>query len=312
MNRGSRYRRNNRKRKTKKIIIISISAVLILFVIFMVSGLFLSEKVKENAFTATTNNQGGKIPQSEQVVPSVNAYPLAILEDGSSFNSRFSAVSDVADQVCVSLNTPQGELLFKSTVASHFSDILVKSDASALSGYTDTLQYYEIYSTALLYMKSPTDAELVSNVYSSIWSSIACEAIRAGINDVLLVSNASVDEVDKLCTLADSIHLTEENAVVGITVPQQVLEDENYVELINSLAKSFDYLAINATELETNDRSTLLEAIEATIGNFQDQIIYHKMRVLLPNVSTAEEQSAFVELLAKYAITNWQISPNKA
>lgn len=312
MNRGSRYRRNNRKRKTKKIIIISISAVLILFVIFMASGLFLSEKVRENTFTSSTNTSGGRVPESEQVAPSVNAYPLALLEDGSSFSSRFSAVADTASEVCVSLNSPQGELLFRSSVASYFSDVTVKSDASALSGYTDTLRDYEIYSTALLYVKSPTSTELVSDVYSSIWSSIACEAIRAGINDVLLISDAAVEDVNKLCALADNIHLTEENAIIGITVPQQVLEDENYVELINTLAKSFDYLAINTTELSVSEDSTLLDSIESTIKDLQLQIMYHNMRVLLPNGASTEEQATFIELLAKYNINNWQISPNKA
>ena len=311
MNRGSRYRRNNRKRKTKKIIIISISAILVLFVIFIASGLLLSKKVQQNPFSPSTNSQGGNVAEDEQTVPRVNAYPLAILEDGSSFNSRFSAVSDTADAVCISLNTPQGDLLFRSSVASHFSDISIKSDASALSGYTNTLQSYEIYCTALLYMKSPSDNELISNVYSSIWTSIACEAIRTGVDDVLLISDASVEDVNKLCALADSIHLTEENAVVGITVPQQVLENENYVELINTLSKSFDYLAIDTTDLLTKENTTLLETIETTVGKLQDQIMYHNMRVLLPRGASTEEQNAFTELLARYAITNWQISPNR-
>ena len=93
MNRRSRYRRNNRKRKTKKIILISVFAILILFVIFMASGLFLSEKVKENDFTSSINNQGIKAPETEQTVQAVNAYPVALLEDGSSFSARLSSVT---------------------------------------------------------------------------------------------------------------------------------------------------------------------------------------------------------------------------
>ena len=310
MNRGSRYRRNNRKRKTKKIILISVFAILILFVIFMASGLFLSEKVKENDFTASINNQGVKAPETEQTVQAVNAYPLALLEDGSSFSSRLSSVNDDAKAVCISLNTPSGTLLFRSSVASHFS-LAQKSDASSLSGYVNSIESNDLYSTALLYLSSDSDSALVSDVYTSIWCAVACEAVQAGVDDVLLVSEPSFDNVDKLCSLANNVHLAEETALVGITVPQAILEDENYVKLISDLSKAFDYLAIDTTNLSASKDATLLEKIEDTIKGLQDQILYHKMRILLPCGSNLEEQNAFIELLAKYNVNNWQISPNK-
>ncbi len=310
MNRGSRYRRNNRKRKTKKIIIISISAVLVLFMIFMVSGLFLSDKVRENDFTSSINNQGGKVPESEKTISTVNAFPLALLEDGSSFLSRLSAVNDKSESVCISLNSPDGMLLFNSSVASHFS-LSVKSDASALTGYVNSIEGDGLYSTALLYLENDSNSALISDVYYSIWCSIACEAIQTGVNDVLLVSNSSFDNVDKLCSLANGIHLTEEEAIVGITVPQSVLEDENYRVLISKLAEAFDYLAIDTTNLSTTSETTVLKKMENTIKDFQDQILYHKMRILLPHGTSEEDQTAFIELLTKYNINNWQISPNK-
>lgn len=312
MNNGSRYRRNRRKKRIKTALIISICAILVLFVIFMITGLVLSEKTKDPD-GSEDNTQTNEPSQDQKLdAPVVNAYPLALLEDGSTFNSRLSAIPDEADSVCVSLNLPNGELLFRSSVSSHFSNLLVKGDATQISRYTTPIKSDELYSTALLYMAdfSNGNSDFVSDVYSSIWSAIACEAISNGINDVLLIPNESYTNVDKLCTLAKSIHLTDENAIIGLAISEDILNDKNSTQLINRLADSFNYLAINATDITKNDEKTPVEQIESSIKGLQLQIMYHNMRVLLPKGTNIEEQTSFIELVTKYNITNWQISPN--
>lgn len=311
MNKGSRYRRNRRKRRIKSIAIISISALIILFVIFMVVGLSLSKKPKPSD-GGDFSNQQTAVSDQKLPVTSVNAYPLPLLEDGSSFASRLSDVNDSATSVCISLNRPNGELLFKSSVASHFSSLLVKSDASSISRSVELIKDDDLYLTALLYMTNPSNAttELVDDVYSSVWSAIACEVISEGVDDVLLIPSDSFDNVDKLCAIADSVHLTNEDAIIGLAIPKSILDSEDSVNLIAQLAKAFNFLAVDLTELDLNSELSLAERIEEEIKELQLQIMYHNMRVILPKGASSEEQSSLIESIKKYNINNWQISPN--
>lgn len=313
MNNGSRYRRNKRKKRIKTIVLVSVCVILVLFVIFMVTGLILSEKT--NQPDAPTNETKGDETSSQQnaTVNAIKAYPLALLEDGSTFNTRLSSLPEETTAVCISLNTKKGELLFRSSVSSHFSNLLVKGDATQLSKYIPSIDNNDFYCSGLLYMAdfSNGNSEFVGDVYSSIWGAIACEAIDSGVNDVLLIPKETEDNVDKLCLLAQSIHLTNENAIIGLAIPQIILEDENSTELINRLSKAFNYLAIDATNIKQNNEITPQEQIENSIKGLQLQIMYHNMRILLPKGATSEEQDSFIESVTKYNITNWQISPNQ-
>lgn len=313
MNSGSRYRRNKRKKRIKAIIIISVCAVLALFAIFMITGLILSDKTTANDAPNGETKITDATQSESKNVASVNAYPLALLQNGSTFSSRLSAVPEEAKAVCVSLNDERGELLFRSSIAAHFANLSIKSDASQLSSYTNTIRNNEFYCTALLYMADPSSgkSELVGDVYSSMWSAIACEAINSGVDDVLLIPKGTNDNTDKLCALAQTIHLSNEDAIIGLAIPQSILSDENSTQLIARLADSFDYLAIDATSAPQSEEQTTEEQIENTLKKLQLQIMYHNMRVLLPNGANQEEQNLFIETVTKYNITNWQISPNQ-
>ena len=312
MNNGSRYRRNRRKKRIKATVIISVCVIAVLFVVFMVTGLILSKKTNNPNDPSTDTQANQTVTEETKKAPTVSAYPLALLEDGSSFTTRLSSIPDDARAVCVSLNTKQGDLLFRSSVSSHFSNLLVKADARQLSSYTTLIENNNLYCTALLYMSdfSNGTSEHITNVYSSIWGAIACDAIEGGINDILLIPNGTDENVDKLCALAKNIHLTNENAIVGLAIPRSILDDENSTQLINSLAKEFNYLAIDATEIVQSDELTPEEQIENSVKGLQLQIMYHNMRVILPKGADIEEQNSFIETLTKYNITNWQISPN--
>ena len=312
MNNRPRYKRRRRKKQAKTIIIISLCVILVLFVIFMVTGLILAEKASDNDPNSNDIQTEEDSNQPSQTLKSINAYPLALLEDGSTFVSRISNLPDEARAVCVSLNTPKGMLLFRSTISSHFPTLEAKGDASQLSKSTNTLKNDELYSTALLYMENffESNSELINNVYSSIWGAIACEAIEDGINDVLLIPSDAYSDAEKLCALANQIHLTNEDATIGLAIPDEILNDDDSENLINVLAGAFDYLAIDATNVITDDEKSAAEQIDSFVGKYWVQIKYHNMRVILPKGVNAEEQNSFIEAITSYNIKNWQISPN--
>ena len=307
MNRG-RYKRNNRrKRRTKTIIIISIVAFIALFAIFLAVGLSLAEKTKDYEVEGDDYEFEETDQSGEREVKGVNAYPLPLLEDGSMFSTRLAGIKDGASAVCVSLNKPDGTLLYRSSIASSFSYLSVESDASSLSGYVKSIGDDDLYATATLFIPTfeETQDDLKADVELSIWGSIVCESIRAGIGDVLLIANgANIEDLDKLCALAERIHITEKTAVIGLALPNSVYEAEKSVTIIDKLAKSFDYLAFNATKLD--GEGTLLENTEAAISEMQLQLMYYKMRVLLPRCANTEELDKLAEIVTKHSITSWQ------
>jgi hypothetical protein len=308
-----RYRNGGyKRRRNKTIIIISIAAVIALFVIFLIVGLSLAEKTKDYEIEGDEFEETSSDNSVAREVKTVNAYPLPLLEDGSSFSSRLAGIKDGAKSVCVSLNAPDGDLLYRSGLASSFPYLTVKSDASSLSTYTKAIDDEELYVTGTLYIPtfSETEDDLKADIELSIWGSVACEAIRGGIGDVLLITDkASVEDVDRLCALAERIHITEENAIIGLCLPSSIIEAEKSVSLIDKLSDAFDYLAFNATSLPIEKDGTLLESVESAIADMQLQLMYYKMRVLLPRGASPEELDKLADIVTKHSINSWQALP---
>lgn len=331
MNNGSRYRKSNyRKKRIKTIVIISLIAFVVLFVVFMSIGLSLAEKTKAPELSDFDDlDADSSNSENKKEVAEVQAYPLPLLEDGSSFASRLSSVPDGATAVCVSLNTPDGTLNYRSSLASSLSYLSVASDASSLSTYMNAIGGDDLYSTATLYVNSFKNKEddLMADVELSIWGSIACEAIRGGVSDVLLIANGAEEEdVDKLCSLAERIHITEESAIVGLALPSAIISAEKSEALISTLSKAFDYLAFDVTDIElstadsdeeddgeekkASEEKSITENIESAIADMQLRLMYYKMRVLLPRPANDAELSALTGAVTRHSINSWQILPH--
>ena len=303
-----RYRKNNyRKKRLKNIIIISVSAIIVLFIIFLAVGLSLAEKTKDYEIEYDDVEYTDAKKKSTRKVAEINAYPLPLLEDGSSFSSRLSGIKENATAVSMALNRSDGTLLYRSDLASSFSYLTAPSDAQNLSSCVKNINDKDLYTTAMLYVPTfeKTDDDLKADVELSIWGSIACEAIRAGVGDVLLITNgANEEDIDKLCALADRIHITEEKAIIGLTLTKDILDSEKSVSYIDELSKAFDYLAFDATNIK--GEGTLLENTEAAIADMQLQLMYYKMRVLLPRCANTEELDSLANIVTKHSINSWQ------
>lgn len=310
----ARYRKKKyRSGRTKAVILIAIAVIVVLVVLFLAIGLSFASKTKDYEVPDDFISQGTDNAETNEAAK-VQAYPLPLLEDGSSFSSRLAGIGDDVTAVCISLNKPDGTLLYRSSLASKLSYLSVESDASNLSGYIKSISSEDLYITATLYLPTfkelkESGDELMADVELSIWGSIACEAIRAGVNDVLLIANgASADDAQKLSALADRIHITEKEATIGLCIPNTFFEAEKSASLIDSLSKTFDYLALDATA--PSGEGTLVENIEAAIAEKQLQLMYYKMRVLLPRGASTEELQRLAELVTRYSIVSWQSVPN--
>lgn len=308
MNRGQYKRRNRRKRRTKIIVCISLISALILFIIFLTVGLSLSEKAKKD-YDIEDDDFEYQDTDSEDArkVKNVHAYPLPLLEDGTNFSSRLNGIKEDANDVCVSLNKPDGTLLYSSNIASSFTYLSVAPNAKIISSYVEDIESDELYTTAILYIPtfSETKDDLKADIELAIWGSVICEAIRAGVGDVLIIADgADEEDAPKLSALAERIHITEEKAVIGLCIPEDVFEAEKSVSLIDGLSNAFDYLAFDVSNAD--GEGTFIENIEAAIAEKQLQLIYYKMRVILPRCANTEELDKLAQVVTKLSITSWQ------
>ena len=315
MNNRSRrikYRKSvygRRRRRTKGAIILSVCAIVLLFVAFIVVGTLLHQKTEratepDYGFDPTDSNAEGGLA----VAPTVGAYALPLLQDGSNFSSRLAAISEGAGAVCIGLNNSEGTLLFRSEMASSLPSVGVAPDASDLSGYISSIAGNGLYTSGILYLTAFNSSnDLLVDVELSVAGAIACEAIREGVGDVLLAPTVfEAESVEAVCSLADRIHLVQSDAVIGILLSEEILNDENRVALINKLSNHFNYMSLNVTAYGENDP---LEYIESRISAMQLDLMYYKMRVLLPYSSDTAVQEQYVQAVKKYNISSWQVLP---
>ena len=306
------YRRNiYRKKRNKTIAVIIAAALVVLFVLFLIIGNALHKKTSDgevwgdNSTQTATDEKNNALPQAE----AVGAYALPLLKDGSSFSSRLSAIPEEAEAVCINLNTSDGTLCYRSGLSSDFSFLKYATDASSISGAISAINDRELYASALLHVPSfAVDDDLSREIYLTGWCAVAVEAIREGADDCLIkATSAGAEEVDKLCALADLIHEIEKDAIIGIVIPDDVLSANNSEVLVSRLSHSFNYLALNATGAKEDEDVGVY--IETRVAQMQMQLIYYKMRVLLPTSEDEAVTQSYIDSVKKYNAPSWQFMP---
>lgn len=302
-----------RKKRIKAVVILSALALAVLFVLFLIIGTALHNKTSEDpASKRDDKNSTSSTEAATDILSearSVGGYALPLLLDGSNFSERLAAIPNDADAVCIALNTTDGTLLYRSTLSAELSYLEYASDASGISNVIARLQERELYASALLYIPSFSEEnDLLRDVYLSSWCSVAVEAFREGVGDCLLVPR-SVDEedVEKICNIAELIHEIEPQTVIGCLLPDSIITAQSNEALIARLDRCFNYLALDTTDYKEDD--DVAAYVEARISQMQMQLIYYKMRVLLPYSSDAQTQREYIDIAQKYNISSWLIKP---
>ena len=310
--RHMQYRKSiYRKKRIKAIAVISALAIALLFILFLIIGNVLHKKTSDSP--SKNNNFAQSSKESEATVlqkaESVGAYPLPLLENGSAFSDRLATIPANAEAVCLSLNSSDGTLSFRSSLSSKLNYLTHATDAGTLSGAISRIDERGLYISALLYVPSFSEEnDLLRDVYFTSWCSVAVEAIRAGVDDCLLVMRSANEyDVDKICKIAELIHEIEPKAMIGCLLPDDVINAQNSEVLIERLNRSFNFLALDTTDYKADEDVSAY--VEAKISRMQMQLIYYKMRVLLPRASDSEAQQGYIDIAKKYNISGWQIKP---
>lgn len=298
-----------RKKRMKAIFIICAVALVLLFILFIIIGNALHEKTTDPVGEPSGSASGSDAAPSLKPARSINGYALKLLEDGSNFSDRLASIPEGASALSLPLNATDGTLYFRSTLTDELPFLSCHEDASALSAAISRTDSYDMYVSALLYVPSfAEENDLLRDVYLSAWCSVAVEAIRAGVGDCLIIPRgAGVDELDRICELALLIRAIEPDAVIGCSVPEDIISATANEAMIAKLAASFNYLALDTTNYKEDE--DVISYVESRISQFQMQLIYRKMRVLLPYFESSEDMQRCIDTVKKYNISSWQVKP---
>ena len=309
-NRHMQYRKSiYRKRRIRAAVISSTVAIILAFALFMIIGTALHSRNEQSPETEPIETENTVTKTPLPAASTVGAHSLPLLEDGSRFSDRLKSISEEANAVCINLNLADGTLLYRSNLAANLSGVATHKDATSLSSSLTSIERQGFHASALMYITAfESENDLLTDVELATSGALSCEALREGVGDILFIAKSmSADNVDKICALADNIHSTVDDAIIGITISDDILAESNSVSLIDKLANHFNFLALDTTSYKADDDPTLF--IEDKISSFQLQLIYYKMRVLLPNSPEPETQQKYIDTVTKYNIQNWQMMP---
>lgn len=308
-NRHLQYRKNlYRKKRIGVTLTVSLVVIAIVFALFIILGNLLHSKTS----TPTETGKSTEPKETQATLPpavNVNAHALPLLEDGTIFANRLATISTDANAVCINLNTADGALLFRSTLASELSQLKVHTDASALSSSLASIDRSGFYTTGVLYVPSFDQSnDLLRDVELATWGAVACEAIRDGVGDILIIApSMSATDVKKICDLADNIHDSINNASIGFALSDNILSEENSANLIKELSLHFNYLSLDTTVYRADEEPE--EFIKNRVSALLLEIMFYKMRILLPRTPDTELQKKYIEAVQSYNVTSWQILP---
>lgn len=311
-NRHMRYRRSvYRKNGIKLTLIACLCTTLAVLLVVAIIGNVLGKKVAERP-----NGSGSKSTTEQKIehaeIRSVNAYPVPLSADGSTLSSRLSRVaSDGYTDVCFELDSADGSVLYASDVAVS----LGKQSASTLWRLDDVSKLCKdkgLYSIGIIHavgLSGDNDLERTAEI--GYIAAITAEALRSGIDEVLIYADVASERYGELTVLAESIHRLCPDGTVGIALPAEAFSESNEPSLLDSFWNSFDYLAVDLSS-DAEDNEAVVENIDSTLGGMLYYLLRYNVRVLLPYGNDAAEIASRSQAVTSNGCNNMQIMPQRA
>ena len=309
--RNMRYRRSiYRKNGIHVYFLITAGILVAVVLLFVLLGNALGDKT---AKTESERNAAASTDPtaSEHVTPrNVSAYPIQLSADGSSLKSRISQAVDLGyTEVCFDLDTKTGTLSYLSDIAVSLG--YISSDAN-LWKLNDAIALFDdsnLYTIGITHLsRMNTENDLDRQVASGYYTARIAEALRCGVDDVLILyDNLSMNTLSEITAIADKVHLLCPDSTLGISVTPDILSSEEGGTLVDALWNSFDYISVSLDQ-EPAEGENLSQTAERQLGGMLYYLLRYNMRVLIPNVD-AESITQIKEAISANGVKNMLILP---
>lgn len=272
------YRRSvYRKNSIKTIAISAICTLLVLVAVLVVVGNIILARLERDKASDPDGDSGTPSATQHASVRSVWAINVALAVDGSTLGSRIASASSAGySDICFNLDNEVGALYYKSQTATALGkQIDAASDLRSLSNIQSIISSNGLYCTGITHVSDlGSSDELVRSAAIGYHASLIAEALRTGINDVLIyVPELDAARYAELVLLANEVHRLAPEGKVGISLPASVFASADNTALVDSLWNAFDYLALDLTR--TSD-------VDADMSGMLYPILRFGARVLVP------------------------------
>lgn len=315
-NRHNKYRKSIYRRQSIRTgIIISVICLILSFVAFLVIGNLLktqSDKRHESYTDDTEMSREDESTNEKVPVRNVLAHPVFLeTKEAGNFADRLDSLTEKGVfEASIPLNTPNGELLFKSLVADKIGYPPGESNVK-LDNAVSSAKSRNVYLSGIFYVNAfNSDDTLVRSVELSRAAALVAEALNAGFDDVILIAPQMTEtHVEEAIRFVEDIKSLTDSGAIGLCVSDSILsiEDSQQVsQIIDSLNSDIDFLAI---DLSDTDLSLGIEAISEAISSKQHYLLMYKIRVLLPKGETDDILTSIISEAESNGIKNIQIIP---
>ncbi|MBQ9085598.1 MAG: hypothetical protein IJY47_00255 [Clostridia bacterium] len=311
-NRHAQYRKGvYRRRQLQTVLITAGVLLLLLFIAFLIVGNLLSRRSEAEETDSTVSDTETDSAQSRPTAArQLRGSPLLIeTADSTTLASRLRALAGQGiDAASVPMNTSSGALLYRSPVA-------VRLGLTANGTYTTTPEQamkqakdQGIYVSGTFYLNAlETEDKLLRSVELAQVAAVIAEAMEGGMDDVLLIPPVLTEEqIPELLRLAESIRDLVPNGILGCALPLSLLEYENSSALVNQLAGSFNFLALDLSDSGDMDPSEHVETVMSSSG-ILFYLLRYEMRILLPELTDTNAQSSLISMVEANWTSNWQV-----
>ncbi len=281
------YRRRRRQTMATVLTVVLVMLLLLLAVALIV-GAVLHQKTADRRENSSTSDTEAIVPSTPKT-PTVLAFPL---DRESPSRSITSLAKDEKKAASLALCNENGDRLYG---ASTLSSIAKKADDAGL------------YLSGVLSLSALSqEDDLALHRALSEHCTLVAEALRAGLDEVLLVApTLSEEQLPALVDFVADVRRLVPDAVIGLSLPYDFMTEDNATR-VDTLAKSFSFLSVNATE---HGKAEPTDYVSEVVDGTLYYLLRYSMRVLLPTPAEDEAQTAMIDTVKEYGVKNMQFLP---
>ena len=300
-----------RKRQIKTVLLTAVAVLALVLVALLILGSILIKRANTEAppsreETETASEEKTDLPSP----PSLRAMPILLETTGSdTLVSRLnSLISSGYTAASIPLNRGDGALLYHSALTTSLELTVAGEYSVTIESAVNRATEKGIYLSGTYFLNEMAgEDDLVRSVALAKSAAVVAEALRAGIDEVLLIlPSLTHDQIPLLLQFADSVRALSSEGSLGCALPPSLLTEENGGESIAALSEKYQLLALDLTHSDINTPTEYVEATMASSGVLF-YLLRYEMRVLLPEVIEDTDMAALITLVESNWTKNWQI-----
>ncbi len=310
--RSMRYRKSiYRKNGIHIYLLIALCSALAVVVLFVIVGNALGKRVEASEEQRSKSQTTAAADEPHATPKSIDACTVPLSANNSNLSTRLkNAAENGYSSACFELDTKEGTLLYQSKVAVSMGYLDANAKLWKLSDAMELFSDNGIYSVGIIHLsRMNIDNDLDRNMAAGYYASLAAEAIRSGVSDIMLYpTDMPAERYGELASIAAQIHGLCDGSTVGVALPPSLFSSENGSEAIDMLWGEFDYIAVDLSQ-DSNDGETVPQKINRELGGMLYYLLRYNIRVLVPNVNDTELASQIKQAVISNGSQNIQIMP---